>query len=70
MADAKKRGIHTGRKHTLRPHQRAEAARLHSEGQSLGKIAALLGCGRTVVHRAIHGDVRRGRTVRAALAPP
>jgi putative DNA-invertase from lambdoid prophage Rac len=55
MADAKKRGVHTGRKHTLRPHQRAEAARLHSEGQSLGKIAALLGCGRTVVHRAIHG---------------
>jgi DNA invertase Pin-like site-specific DNA recombinase len=56
MADAKKRGVHTGRKHTLRPHQRAEAARLHSEGQSLGKIAALLGCGRTVVHRAIHGN--------------
>jgi DNA invertase Pin-like site-specific DNA recombinase len=56
MADAKKRGVHTGRKHTLRAHQRAEAARLHSEGQSLGKIAALLGCGRTAVHRAIHGD--------------
>jgi DNA invertase Pin-like site-specific DNA recombinase len=57
MADAKKRGVHTGRKHTLRPHQRAEAVRLHlEEGESLGKIAALFGCGRTVVYRAIHGD--------------
>ncbi len=57
MADAKKRGIHTGRKHTLRPHQRAEAARLHNEeGKSIGKIAALFGCGRTVVYRAINGD--------------
>ena len=57
MADAKKRGVHTGRKHTLRPHQRAEAVRLHNEeGKSLGKIAALFGCGRTVVYRAIHGD--------------
>jgi DNA invertase Pin-like site-specific DNA recombinase len=57
MVDAKKRGVHTGRKHTLRPHQRAEAVRLHlEEGESLGKIAALFGCGRTVVYRAIHGD--------------
>lgn len=55
MADAKKRGVHTGRKHTLRPHQRAEAARMHSEGKSLGEIAAMFGCGRTVIHRAIHG---------------
>ena len=54
MADAKQRGVHTGRKHTLGPHQRAEAARLHNEeGKSLGTIAALFGCGRTVVHRAI-----------------
>jgi DNA invertase Pin-like site-specific DNA recombinase len=30
MADAKKRGVHTGRKHTLRPHQRAEAVRLRT----------------------------------------
>jgi DNA invertase Pin-like site-specific DNA recombinase len=57
MADAKKRGVHIGRRHTLRPHQRAEAARLHNEDRkSLGQIAALFGCGRTVVHRAIHGD--------------
>jgi hypothetical protein len=56
LADAKKRGVHTGRKHTLRPHQRAEAVRLHlEEGESLGKIAALFGCGRTVVYCAIHG---------------
>lgn len=55
MADAKKRGVHLGRKHTLRPNQRAEAARLHAEGKSIGAIAALFGCGRTVVHRAIQG---------------
>jgi DNA invertase Pin-like site-specific DNA recombinase len=62
MADAKKRGVHTGRKHTLRPHQRAEAVRLHlEEGESLGKIAALFGCGRTVVYRAIHGDAASTR---------
>lgn len=57
MADAKARGIHTGRKHTLKPHQRAEAVRLHMvEGKSIGAIAALFGCGRTVVHRAIKGE--------------
>jgi DNA invertase Pin-like site-specific DNA recombinase len=56
MDEAKKRGQHVGRKHTLRPHQRAEAARLHGEGKSIGAIAALLGCGRTVVHRAIKGE--------------
>ena len=39
-----------------KPHQRAEAVRMHiEEGKSIGAIApALLGCGRTVVHRAIH----------------
>jgi hypothetical protein len=71
MIDAAGHGrCDTSRMHTLRPHQRTEAARLHSEAQSLGKIAALLGCGQTVLHRAIHGNVGRGRTVRAALAPP
>ena len=60
MADAKKRGVHTGRKHTLRPHQRAEAARLHhEEGKSLGDSAALFACGRTVVHRAIQNATQR-----------
>jgi DNA invertase Pin-like site-specific DNA recombinase len=54
MADAKKRGVALGRKNTLRPYQRAEAARLHlQEGKSLGEIAALFGCGRTVVFRAV-----------------
>jgi DNA invertase Pin-like site-specific DNA recombinase len=57
MAAAKKRGQPLGRRHTLRPHQRAEAARLHLvEGKSIGAIAALFGCGRTVVHRAIKGS--------------
>jgi putative DNA-invertase from lambdoid prophage Rac len=57
MADAKKRGVHTGRKHTLRLHQRAEAVRLHlEEGKSIAAIAALFACGRTVVHRAIKAE--------------
>jgi DNA invertase Pin-like site-specific DNA recombinase len=54
MAEARKRGVHTGRKHTLKPTQRAEAARLYlREGKSLSQIAALFGCGRSVVHRAV-----------------
>jgi len=62
MADAKRRGVHTGRKYTLRPAQRAEAARLHLvEGKSIGEIATIMGCARTIVYRAIQkakqGDV-------------
>jgi DNA invertase Pin-like site-specific DNA recombinase len=57
MAEAKKRGTHIGRKHTLKPSQRIAAAKMHlEEGKSIGEIAALFGCGRTVVHRAIKGD--------------
>jgi DNA-directed RNA polymerase specialized sigma24 family protein len=57
VPEAKARGQHLGRRHTLRPNQRAEAARLHlEEGKSIGQIAALFGCGRTVVHRAIHAQ--------------
>jgi DNA invertase Pin-like site-specific DNA recombinase len=56
IAAAKSRGVTFGRRHTLRPSQRAEAVRVHmEEGKSIGQIAALFGCGRTVVHRAIHG---------------
>jgi DNA invertase Pin-like site-specific DNA recombinase len=54
MIEAKKRGQHMGRRHTLTPHQRAEAARMHAQGKSLGEIAALFGVGRTVIHRAVH----------------
>ena len=54
MADAKRRGKHVGRKHTLTTHQRTEAARLHrEEGKSLAAIAALFGCGRSIVFRAV-----------------
>ena len=54
MADARSRGVHLGRRNTLKPSQRLAAARMHTEeGKSIGAIAALLGCGRTVVHRAI-----------------
>ena len=54
IAAAKGRGVHMGRRHTLKPNQRVEAARLHlQEGKSIGSIAALFGCGRTVVFRAI-----------------
>jgi DNA invertase Pin-like site-specific DNA recombinase len=60
MADAKARGVHTGRKNRLKPHQRAEAARLHlQEGKTLGEIAALFGCGRSIVYRAVQ-DARTG----------
>jgi DNA invertase Pin-like site-specific DNA recombinase len=61
IAEAKKRpGYQTGRRHTLKPSQRVEAARMHLEdGKSLGAIAALFGCGRTVVHRAV--QERRAR---------
>ena len=56
IAAARKRGVAFGRRHTLRPNQRAEAVRMHiEEGKSIGAIAALFGCGRTVVHRAIKG---------------
>jgi DNA invertase Pin-like site-specific DNA recombinase len=56
IAAARKRGVAFGRRHTLPPNQRAEAVRMHrEEGKSIGAIAALFGCGRTVVHRAIKG---------------
>jgi DNA invertase Pin-like site-specific DNA recombinase len=56
IAAARKRGVAFGRRHKLRPNQRAEAVRMHlEESKSIGAIAALFGCGRTVVHRAIHG---------------
>jgi transposase-like protein len=43
-----------GRRFTLKPCQRAAAARMHlDEGKSIGAIAAVLGCGRSVVFRAI-----------------
>jgi DNA invertase Pin-like site-specific DNA recombinase len=67
MAAARERGVHTGRKHTLRPAQRAEAARMHrEEGKSLGVIAALFGCSRTVVYRAVHEGVAAAPNVQQA----
>jgi DNA invertase Pin-like site-specific DNA recombinase len=53
MAEAKKRGVHVGRRHTLKPHQKAEAVRMHADGKSLAQIAALFGCGRSVIHRTV-----------------
>jgi hypothetical protein len=53
MARAKAAGKHIGRRHTLEPEQRIEAARLHQDGMSLSAIAARFGCGRTVAHRAV-----------------
>jgi DNA invertase Pin-like site-specific DNA recombinase len=66
MAEAKRRGKHCGRKHTLTPHQRAEAAKMHADGKSLGEIAALFGCGRTVIHRAVAGAQAAERRPKAA----
>jgi DNA invertase Pin-like site-specific DNA recombinase len=69
MAEAKTRNVAIGRKHTLRPHQRAEAARMHlEEGKSIGAIAALFGCGRTVVHRAVQG-AKQGLSLNNRAAP-
>jgi DNA invertase Pin-like site-specific DNA recombinase len=57
MAEAKKRGKHIGRQHTLKPSQRVAAVKMHLEDcKSIGEIAALFGCGRTVIHRAIKGE--------------
>lgn len=57
MAEAKRRGTLIGRRHTLTPHQRVEAARMHLvDGKSLGAVAKHFNCGRTVVHRAIKGE--------------
>jgi putative DNA-invertase from lambdoid prophage Rac len=54
LAATKARGTVLGRRHTLTTHQRAEAARLVlDEGKSLGEVAALLRCGRTIVHRVV-----------------
>lgn len=54
MAEAKKRGQHVGRKHTLLPHQRTEAAKMVlDQHRSLGEVAALFQCGRSIVYRAV-----------------
>jgi DNA invertase Pin-like site-specific DNA recombinase len=67
MAEAKKRPGHPGlgRRHTLKPNQRAEAARLHLEdGKSIGAIAALFGCGGrsfTVPYKAVACWQKQGK---------
>jgi DNA invertase Pin-like site-specific DNA recombinase len=60
MADAKKtRRPHWPEEHAP-PSPARQAARVHlQEGKSLGEIAALFGCGRTVIHRAIQ-DAKQG----------
>ena len=63
MTEARKRGVHTGRNHTLKPSHRAEAARMHQAGKSLGQIAALFGCGS--VGGAPGGAGRRARNMTA-----
>ena len=53
IAAAKRRGVHTGRPHTLTAHQRTEAARMASEGKSCGDIAAHFNVSRMSAWRAI-----------------
>jgi DNA invertase Pin-like site-specific DNA recombinase len=69
MVEAKKRADPNkmpGRKHKLSPHQRSEAVRMHvQENKTLSEIAAMFGCGRTVVHRAINGEERVRKVVGA-----
>ena len=52
MAAAKARKQHVGRRYSLRPHQREEAAEMRAAGKSYGEIAALFGVGRSVAFRA------------------
>jgi putative DNA-invertase from lambdoid prophage Rac len=71
IAAAKGRGVHMGRRHTLKPNQRVEAARLHlQEGKSIGSIAALFGGGRTVVFRAIQAQQQAQALLPAHGYPP
>ena len=65
MADAKARGKHVGRRHTLKPSQSAEAVRLHLEGKSLGAIADVFGCGKPIVFRAVKGGIAAVGDIRA-----
>ena len=54
LTAAKARGSVLGRRHTLNAHQRQQAARMVlDDGKSLGEVAKLLRCGRTIVHRAV-----------------
>ena len=60
IAAAKARGVVVGRRHRLRPHQRAEAARMVQDGKTYAEVAALLGCSRSVAHRAVQAVKPRG----------
>jgi len=50
---AKARGVALGRRHSLKPAQRREAARMAAEGRSYGDIAAALGVARSIAFRAV-----------------
>ena len=53
MAKAKANGVVLGRRHSLKPAQRREAARMAAEGRSYGDIAAALGVARSIAFRAV-----------------
>jgi DNA invertase Pin-like site-specific DNA recombinase len=55
MAAARRRGRLPGRPRTLDADQVARARRLASTGNSVRKIAELLGCSRATAHRAVRG---------------
>jgi hypothetical protein len=64
MARAKARGEYQGRKRTLNPDQRAEAVRLHvHEGRSFGEIAAMFGCGRSIIFRCVTEAKAKAATI-------
>jgi hypothetical protein len=59
-ARSTERGVHAGRKHTLKPSQRAEATRIRQDGKSLGKSPPCLAAAGSVVHRAMQGAAPAG----------
>lgn len=70
MRAAGARGQHLGRRHTLTPHQRREAARLGEEGRTVAEVAALLRCSRSVAHRAMQVKEGSGRVGPLQAASP
>ncbi len=55
LAAARRRGRHPGRPKALDARQAARAQRMASAGQSVRKVAKVLGCSPNTAHRAIRG---------------
>ena len=56
LAAAKVRGVALGRRHSLKPAQRREAAKMAADGRSYGEIGSALGVSRSVAFRAVQEE--------------